>query len=280
VEYAVDIENASVFRAGELVLEDATLRVERGELLAVIGPNGGGKTTLLRLMLGLIQPRSGSIRVFGGDPAHMRRQIGYVPQFSTLRADVPATVRDIVMTGAAERGFFGARLPRDKQSRRLAETLLEEMGLLALAGKHPTSLSGGERQRLLVARALMGRPENNDDFLLLLDEPTASIDPKGKFCFYELVNGLRGRATIVVVSHDLLPAPPFFSRMVAVNRTVKILSGEEPTLEALTALFGPHLHSCPVGDLQHSAGLHHQMGCSHEACLGSDTGLETSIREN
>ena len=117
MEYAVDIENASVFRAGELVLEDATLRVERGELLAVIGPNGGGKTTLLRLMLGLIQPRSGSIRVFGGDPAHMRRQIGYVPQFSTLRADVPATVRDIVMTGAADCGPAATCTPKKKGAR-------------------------------------------------------------------------------------------------------------------------------------------------------------------
>ncbi len=279
MEYAVDIEHASVFHDADLVLEDVNLRVERGELLAIVGPNGGGKTTLLRLMLGLVQASSGTARVFGRPPETMRGHIGYVPQFSTLREDMPATVRDIVMTGAAERGFFGARLPGGKKMRERADSLMGEMGLLPLAEKHPARLSGGERQRMLVARALMGKPRDDGEFLLLLDEPTASIDPRGKFCFYEFLNGLRGRETIVVVSHDLLPALPFFSRLVAVNRTVTVLPGEEPTLEALTALFGPHLHSCPVGDLQHSAGLHHPAGCSHEACLERDTGLESLGKE-
>ncbi len=268
---AVDIEHAEVFRGAERVLEDVSLSVAKGELLAVIGPNGGGKTTLLRLMLGLVAPRSGRVRVFDRPPHKARDRIGYVPQFPTLREDFPARVRDIVLTGAAVCGPFGALLPKGKDIRVKVNRLLEEMGLADLAGKNPSALSGGERQRMLVARALMGKPTDEGDFLLLLDEPTASIDPRGKFCFYELLNRLRGRATIVVVSHDFLPAMPFFSRLVAVDRHVTPLPGEQPTLEALTALFGPHLHSCPVGDMQHLAGLHHPAGCTHEACLEQDS---------
>ena len=242
-------------------------RFRTGFFLDFTGPPGGANTTLLRLMLGLLSPSSGSLRIFGDAPQSMRPSIGYVPQFPTIRRDFPASVLDLVLMGAARPGLRGGWWPTNAKGKDKARDLLETLGLAHLARQPLTSLSGGETQRAMVARALMSAPEAEDaPFLLLLDEPTASIDPQGKFCFYEFLEKLRGTVTIVVVSHDFLLASPFFSRIAFVNRTLNMLPDNRLTPEVLTALFGAHMHTCPVGDLQHAAGLHHQVGCTHTAC--------------
>ena len=263
----VDIQNLRFSHDVDPVLENVSLTVPQGELLAIIGPNGGGKTTLLRLILGLLQPQAGSVHVFGSHPASMSRSIGYVPQFSTMQLDFPASVMDMVLMGAARPSLWGGCWSTAKAAREKALSYLDVLGLADCAAVPVGSLSGGQRQRALVARALMGRTgHDREPFLLLLDEPTASIDPQGKFCFYEFLGKLRGSITIIVVSHDLFVASPFFSSIAFVNHTLTVLPGNQLTPENLTILFGQHLHECPVADFQHATGAQHPGGCPHPAC--------------
>lgn len=262
----------------EAALENVSLTMEEGEFLAVIGPNGGGKTTLLRLLLGLLQPDQGSVRIFGKAPSSVSRNIGYVPQFSTLRADFPASVLEAVLMGGASPSLFGGGWPSNGAAKKRAFAYLDALGLADCAGSPIGALSGGQRQRALVARALMSRPLQEDGkpapFLLLLDEPTASIDPHGKFCFYEFLGNLRGSITMVVVSHDLFMVSPFFSSIAFVNKSLTRFEGGRLSPENLTLLFGQHLHDCPVADMQHSSGLLHDSGCSHPACSPVSTSPE------
>ena len=268
----------------EPALEDVCLTMREGEFLAIIGPNGGGKTTLLRLILGLLRPQQGSVRVFGQAPSHVSRNIGYVPQFSTLRPDFPASVLEMVLMGAACPSLFGGGWSRTGKAKERAMEYLTVLGLGDCANSRVGTLSGGQRQRALVARALMSRPESESGvpspFLLLLDEPTASIDPQGKFCFYEFIDKLRGNITMLVISHDLFMVSPFFSSIAFVNKQLTRFEGNSLSPENLTLLFGQHLHNCPVADMQHARGLLHESGCSHPACShgaeNADDGEEPS----
>lgn len=245
-----------------LTLEAVRLTVGQGEFLALIGPNGGGKTTLIRLMLGLLTPQDGTLDIFGKAPAKASSLIGYMPQFSTARLDFPASVLEMVLMGNAKPGIRGGSWSTESIARKAAAGYLELLGLGGMEKQPVAALSGGQRQRALVARALMGSGKaldailNKDSgplpFLLLLDEPTASIDPEGKFCFYEFLGRLRGKITIVVVSHDLFMASPFFDRIAFVNKSLTLLENNHLSLENLSLLFGQHLHDCPVADIQHA----------------------------
>lgn len=266
---AISIDNLYFAYRDDVILHDVSLRVEPGEFLAIIGPNGGGKTTLLRILLGFLAPQQGTVALFGQPPASMYRAVGYVPQFATLRQDFPASVLEMVLMGAALPRFGTGAWATEKLARGKALRHLADLGLEGAAHSPIGSLSGGQRQRALVARALMGQPDNPEDpFLLLLDEPTASIDPHGTFCFYEFLNTLRGQVTIVAVSHDLLLASPYFSHIAFVNHTLTMLPGQSLSPEALIAMFGEHTHTCPVGDWQHTAGVLHADGCTHGNCAG------------
>ncbi len=269
---AVALADLNFFRQAEAVLENITLEVDQGDFLALIGPNGGGKTTLLRLILGLLSPASGSIRVFGLPPAEAQGCMGYVPQFSTIRPDFPVSALQMTLMGAARprsgpgkpntRGglFRGiGRLWSEKNTaHKQALELLELLGIGDRASSPVAALSGGQRQRLLVARALMGR-DPAKPFLLLLDEPTANIDPEGRFCFYEFLDSLRGQCTMIVVSHDLGMVDPFFNKVAVVNRTLSLvspdrcrergLSGGAPDTtpkKLIIPLLGEHSADCPA----------------------------------
>lgn len=234
----------------------------------------------------------------------MSRRIGYVPQFSTMQLDFPASVLDMTLMGGACPDLWGGGWRTDKPARERALAYLDILGLADCADVPVKALSGGQRQRALVARALMGRPAsaplpaaakiggpptvengpgvmdallNGEPFLLLLDEPTASIDPRGKFCFYEFIGKLRGKVTVIVVSHDMFMASPFFTHIVFVNRTLTPLPGKTLTPETLTALFGSHMHECPVADLQHAGGLLHTSGCTHPACRSTAEAHEKGV---
>ena len=253
---AISTQKLSFSYSSGTVFTDLDFTVHSGDFLALVGPNGGGKTTFLKLVLGILQPQAGSVRIFDKAPAEVCQSVGYVPQYSTLRNDFPATLLDAVLMGAAQRSMLGGFWPRDRQARDRAMTLLEKMKLPHLAHKDISALSGGERQRALIARALMGRKTEDAPFLLLLDEPTASIDPAGKFCFYDFLAELKNNSTIVIVSHEMLLTSPYFTRVVYLNQTMQELPVKNLTPETLSILFGEHEHPCPVSDLHHVAQVH------------------------
>ncbi|GHV52030.1 cation ABC transporter ATP-binding protein [Deltaproteobacteria bacterium] len=223
----------------------------------MLGPNGGGKTTLLRVMLGLIKPDSGVVRIFGKKPSEARGQIGYVPQFSTIRQDFPTTALDMTLMGAASlarTSLWGRQnlWSKGTAARQKAMNALSCVGIADLADHPIHALSGGQRQRLLLARALMGKTEGSP-FLLLLDEPTSSIDPLGKGCFIEFLDTFRKEITMVLVSHELGMASPFFNQVALVNKTVSLAPGGCPDSVIFHTFIGDHAPDCPVGRLMRHA---------------------------
>ena len=223
---------------GELTLEHVNLTVMPGESGCIVGPNGGGKSTLLKLLLGLLQPTSGTVRLFGVAPDEGRRRVGYMPQYHLLDRVFPITVFEVVLTGRMNswRPFWYGG-----EDRRAARRALDEIGLSQLADRSFSSLSGGQRQRVLIARALACDPE-----LLLLDEPTANIDPGAEERFYELLEELRRRMTVLTVSHDLGFVNREVDSVICVNRRVVKHRAADFSAETADAVYHHH-----VGIIQH-----------------------------
>lgn len=258
----IDIEHVSFAYNGLPVLSDVSLRVQKGEFLVVLGPNGGGKSTLLKLVLGLLKPASGRIRVFGEKPGRQAGRIGYVPQHFELNPGFPITVLETTLLGLQQRGISGFRF--SSADRQRAAYALEQTGTASLAKRRMDQLSGGQRQRVMIARALVTEPE-----LLLFDEPTANIDPYGRYCFYEVLEALQGDITTVAVSHDISVATSEPTSIACVNR--ELIHNPEPnmTREMLCLLYGLHGEACPMdtylNDMegfldmvhQHHQGHHH-----------------------
>jgi len=226
---AIELAGVSFGYGGRPVLEEVNLAVEQGDFVAVVGPNGGGKTTLLKLILGLIAPQRGSVRLLGRSPRQARAQVGYMPQQSSLDRAFPITVLGAVLMGRLGNrpGFWRGA---DRQAAHLA---LEQVGLAALAQRPLADLSGGQRQRALVARALVGEPR-----LLLLDEPTSNVDVQAEEEFYDLLLRLNQRMTIVVVTHDLGFVSPYVRHVVCVNRQVLIHPTSDVTGEVISQIYG------------------------------------------
>lgn len=177
------------------VLENVSFEIEQGQSTCLIGPNGGGKTTLLRLMLGLIKPNQGKVQIFGSRPKQARRRVAYVPQHIRFDPLFPVSALDIVLMGRLDHLRFGRYC---KDCKTTALEALDELGLSKQTHRPFADLSGGQRQRVLIARALACKPE-----LLLLDEPTANIDLSVEARLLKTLKKLRERMSIVMVSHDL-----------------------------------------------------------------------------
>lgn len=201
-ELILDIQHVSfAYSEGNEVLHDISFSVRKGEYLGLIGPNGGGKTTLLKLALGLLRTSEGTIRWFGTDIGKFKEwyRIGYISQkaieFDSL---FPATVEEVVLMGRyARRGFWHRITASDREK---AITALREVGMLEFKDRRISDLSGGQKQRIFIARALASEPE-----ILILDEPTTGVDQDTQEQFYRLLKDLNERLTltIVLVSHDL-----------------------------------------------------------------------------
>jgi zinc transport system ATP-binding protein len=232
-------------RYGDLpVLESIDLSVERHDFLGVIGPNGGGKSTLLKVILGLVKPESGEVKVLGDAPERVRHAMGYVSQRPDFSRDFPASVWDVVLMGrAAMRGLVRRY---DADDRAAAEDALERVGMAHFRDKQVGSLSGGELQRVFIARALVGKPE-----ILLLDEPLASIDPAMQSDFYELLQSLRPNLTIVMVSHDIGAVSVHVNTIACLNRRLFCHGAQELTPEILEATY-----QCPVQFIAHGPVPH------------------------
>ena len=213
---AIDIRNVSVYYGDTPVLLDISMTVEAGQFVTVVGPNGGGKTTLFKLLLGLVKPSRGTVRVLDMPPGDARLSVGYVaqnPQFDTM---FPVRVYDV-----ARMGLLGAESPgrfrNRKATRDKVMTALEAVGLADLEKRWFSKLSGGQRQRVLIARALVTQPE-----ILLLDEPTSNVDISAEDMILDVLETLRNRMTILLITHYPKVASRFLGRVYCVNRNVHI----------------------------------------------------------
>jgi zinc transport system ATP-binding protein len=243
-EPIIECDRLSLSLGGVKVLDSLTLSVYDGDFLAIIGPNGGGKTTLLRVILGLEKCSTGSVRVFGGAPGGFPGRVGYVPQRLFFDRDFPISIRELVLMGRlSNKKLFQHYNKRDRQ---IADEAICTAGLEKLSERRIGDLSGGELQRALIARALAGDPE-----LLLLDEPTASIDPQMKTTIYDLMEHLKEKLTIVLVTHDTGTISRYVTRIAFLNVTLELYeSGVSPKSESLSSLYhypvNPVVHHSPV----------------------------------
>jgi zinc transport system ATP-binding protein len=216
------------YPGGPPVLRDVTLRVEQGEFVAVAGPNGGGKTTLLRIVLGLERPHAGTARLFGEPASSLRgrSRIGYLAQRAQLGIDSPVTVREVVAAGRVPRGRLVGPL-RTEDHAQVARAI-ERVGLADRASAALSTLSGGQQQRAFIAKALAGEPE-----LLVLDEPTAGVDVDAQESLAALLEELHRdlRVTILFVSHEFGAVERFVERLVLVRGGI-VFDGDPAALPA------------------------------------------------
>lgn len=249
------------------VLDDVSLRIEPDDLLGIIGPNGGGKTTLLKIILGLIRPQKGDVRVLGEPPSRTRHLVGYVPQHARIDESVPASVLDVVLTGRLSHSRWGWRYRRRDDEAAMAA--LEQTSTADLAHRQFGDLSGGQRQRVLIARALV-----SDARLLLLDEPTAGVDTHMEASLFELLETLNERLPVVMVSHDVSFVSSRLKRVACLNKQITVHPASEITQEIIGQMYhGPvsivqHADHCPV-HLDHAHPHHHGEPASPDEPKGS-----------
>jgi zinc transport system ATP-binding protein len=229
VPLTIELEDVGfAYPGGPPVLQDVDLAVEEGEFVAIAGPNGGGKTTLLRIALGLEQPQTGTAELFG-EPAvdsSRRRSIGYLAQRSQLGIESPVTVREVVSAGRVPRIGVLGRMGRTDRAR--VEEAIERVGLRGLAERPIATLSGGQQQRALIAKALAGEPR-----LLVLDEPTAGVDVDAQEALAALLDELHRElgATVLLVSHEFGAVERYVERLVLVRGTI-VFDGDPGALPA------------------------------------------------
>ncbi|MDR3641848.1 MAG: ABC transporter ATP-binding protein [Humidesulfovibrio sp.] len=263
---AIEISNLWFAYDGVRVLEQVNLRLPAGDFLAVLGPNGGGKSTLLRLLLGLVKPGGGGIRVLGLPPGQAGGSIGFLPQFTAVSASFPITVLGAVLLGLVRPGvtWFQGGAER-KREREAALTALSRVGLAEHAGRRLSDLSGGQRQRVFIARAIVSGPK-----LLLLDEPTASVDGKSRQELMALLAELNHDMTIVMVSHDMSTVDGCVKSIACVNRTLHHHMDSRLTPLIFAQATGADLIAgCPVELLAHGA-VPHRVVLDHDSpdCCG------------
>ncbi len=219
------------YNGGPLVLEDINFEIYRNEFIGIIGPNGGGKSTLLKLIMGLIKPTTGKITVFNKPPEASRKTIGYVPQFTTFNREFPISVKDVVLMGRLgnTRTFAGYR----KKDRDIVYKVLEQLEVEKLQNRPIGTLSGGQLQRVMIARALACEPK-----LLLLDEPTANIDIHAEKSVLDILNEINREVAIVIVSHDIGFVSRYIKKVACLNKTLLCHRTTELTAELIQQLYG------------------------------------------
>jgi zinc transport system ATP-binding protein len=246
---AIDIRNVWFSFNGQAVLKDVSLQVAKGEFMAMIGPNGGGKTTLLKIILGLLEPDRGSVKVLGLPPKRAASRIGYVPQDVHVNKEFPISALEVVLMGRLGTGSRLGRYSRDDRFK--AHRALEKMKMGSYCSRRIGELSGGQRQRVMIARAMVSDPD-----ILILDEPISSIDTHGQSDFYDLLKALNESVTIVMVSHDMMALHQHVESVACVNRDVHYHGAAEFTEEMLD------MYECPVEIVAH--GIPHRVLKNHK----------------
>jgi zinc transport system ATP-binding protein len=231
-----------------LVLKNINLIVKEHDFLAIVGPNGGGKTTLLKIILGLLAPKSGTVLLFGNSPTNNRHLIGYVPQHSIFDHSFPITVWETVLLGRIKnKRFLSGFSCSDKQH---ATEALKKVSMLDLKDQQIGKLSGGQRQRVFIARALASNPK-----LLILDEPTANLDPQMQEEVYTLLNELKESITIIMVTHDIGVISSYVSKVACLNNSLFVHESGKMNADTIQKVYG-----CPFELLAHGTPhrvLHH-----------------------
>ena len=242
-EIIVSLKNVNFSYNGTKALEDINLDIHKSDFMGIIGPNGSGKTTLLKLILGLIKPHSGSVTVFGKPPKQSRNVIGYVPQHTSFDKTFPVTVLDVVLMGRL--GQTSGFVKYNEKDRGIAEEALKQVEILEFKSNHISELSGGQQQRVLIARALASSAR-----LLILDEPTASVDSSKEEDVYHLLKELNATTTIILVTHDLGFISTYVNRVACVNRRLAC----HPTSE-ITGDIVNEIYQRQVEMIRHKCGL-------------------------
>lgn len=240
MDTVTDVPNTPVIAVSDLgfgysrrhkqVLSGVSFSVGANEWVGLLGPNGGGKTTLLRLLLGQLEPRSGRVEVLGGAPAQTRQKIGYVPQHASIDPSVPASVEDVVLLGRLSQSSWGPRFSTHDLN--LALAALEETHTLDLKDRAWRTLSGGQRQRVLIARALASQAD-----LLLLDEPTTGIDIHREKELLRLLERLNERLPILMVSHDIALVSHHMDRALWIDQTAREIDARSLDSDSLEHFF-------------------------------------------
>jgi len=241
-EPILEVSGLDISRGSEVIVRDANFTINSGEYVGIIGPNGGGKTTLLLGILGTLKPDRGKIKIFGQDQARFRQwsRIAYVSQDAVnFDTSFPMTVREMVSLGRVGRSNLGRKLSREDWV--AVDEHIRLLGLEELADRRVGQLSGGQKQRVFVAKAMVRNPE-----ILFLDEPIAGVDPETQEAFYKKLSDLNAAKgiTIIIVSHDLTAVFCRMSKVLCVSRDVhvsEITEGFEPT-EILRKAYGEHFH--------------------------------------
>jgi zinc transport system ATP-binding protein len=242
---AIQVEDLCFSYDDNQVLSDVQFDIYPLDSVCIVGPNGGGKTTLIKLILGLLKPDQGRVRIYGGKPEDECRRIGYVPQYANYDPRFPISVREVVSMGRLGNSLSGHYTTTDREK---VSAALDAVNLIELADRSFTTLSGGQRQRVLIARALASGGD-----ILILDEPTANIDHESEQHFFELLGTLNHHMAILMVTHEVGFASTFFKRIICVNKQVFIHPTSELTGDLIQNMYG--------GDLQM---IRHDHRCSAE----------------
>ncbi|MBN1189028.1 MAG: ABC transporter ATP-binding protein [Dehalococcoidales bacterium] len=244
MEEVINLRNVWLSYGDVTALENVSLSVLRHDFLGIIGPNGGGKSTLLKVLIGLAKPTSGEVRMFGRSPSQARNKIGYVSQRPDFDRDFPASVNDIVMMGRYNRAGIFRRYGREDKA--AVAKALARVGMESCRDQQVGRLSGGQQQRVFLARALAAEPD-----ILLLDEPTASVDHTMQTGFYALLEELKKVLTIILVSHDIGAVSIYVDKIACLNQRLYYHGSKEITAEILEATY-----KCPVQLIAHGTVPH------------------------
>ncbi|MFA6730146.1 MAG: ABC transporter ATP-binding protein [Eubacteriales bacterium] len=247
---AIEINNLSVYYGKTRALNNISLSVPRGEYLGIIGPNGGGKSTLLKAMLGLVPKDAGDINIYGKPSKLSRGEVGYVPQFAFMERKFPITVMEVALTGFLQKGVSPFHAYTNGEKEHAAE-ILGRVGIGGLYDRQVSALSGGEFQKMLIARAIAANPK-----LILLDEPTASVDANSREQIYSLLAELNETMTVVLVTHDLLAVSSLVKSLACLNGSLVYHGEPKLNSETVNSLYG-----CPVDLIAH--GVPHRVLGEH-----------------
>lgn len=231
---AVEFENVSFSYEDKRVLTNITFSIAENEYIGIIGPNGGGKTTLLQLLMGFLTPDAGRVRLFGKAPAESRQQIAYVPQVMRFDREFPISVLEVVLAGRLKNLTWYGKYP--KADTEAALEALKKVNLYDFRHHAFGNLSGGQIQRTLIARALVTNPK-----LLLLDEPTANVDVHAEADIYRLIRELSSGMTVMMVTHDLQTVINEVDRILCVQNNVVSLKPEQVCGHFAMGLYHPPL---------------------------------------